>query len=169
MPISKERLENPSGHYLLFATRKGLIKKTKLEEYVRINRNGKYALRFKIDGDSLVNVRSGTNDSDIVMISSTGFASRFACEGIRASGRVSGGVFGIKTGDRKGADGGHVVAMIATDNPDTNILTITKNGMAKRSRLGTAEKIPHLDASGVQKTDSETGELLERTDGYRRT
>ena len=169
LPISKERLENPSGHYLLFATRKGLIKKTKLEEYVRINRNGKYALRFKIDGDSLVNVRSGTNDSDIVMISSTGFASRFACEGIRASGRVSGGVFGIKTGDRKGADGGHVVAMIATDNPDTNILTITKNGMAKRSRLGTAEKIPHLDANGVQKTDSETGELLERTDGYRRT
>ena len=123
LPISRERLENPSGHYLLFATRKGLIKKTKLEEYVRINRNGKYALRFKIDGDSLVNVRSGTNDSDIVMISSTGFASRFACEGIRASGRVSGGVFGIKTGDRKGADGGHVVAMIATDNPDTNILT----------------------------------------------
>ena len=87
-------------------------------------------------------------------------------KGIRASGRVSGGVFGIKTGDRKGADGGHVVAMIATDNPDTNILTITKNGMAKRSRLGTAEKIPHLDANGVQKTDSETGELLERTDGY---
>ena len=74
LPISRERLENPSGHYLLFATRKGLIKKTKLEEYVRINRNGKYALRFKIDGDSLVNVRSGTNDSDIVMISSTGFA-----------------------------------------------------------------------------------------------
>ena len=54
-----------------------------------------------------------TNDADIVMISSTGFASRFACAGIRASGRVSGGVYGIKTGNRKGADGGHVVAMIS--------------------------------------------------------
>ena len=59
LPISRELLENPAGNYLLFATRMGLIKKTKLEEYVRINRNGKYALRFKLDGDSLVNVRSG--------------------------------------------------------------------------------------------------------------
>jgi DNA gyrase subunit A len=140
-----------------------------LEEYVKINRNGKYALRFKLDGDSLVNVRCGTNDSDIVMISSTGFASRFACENIRSSGRVSAGVYGIKTGNRKGADGGHVVGMIATDNTETQILTISKNGMAKRSRLGTAEKIPYLDAEGVQKVDKETGELMERTDGYRKT
>ena len=114
----------------------GLIKKTKLEEYVKINRNGKYALRFKLDGDSLVYVRSGTDESDIVMISSTGFASRFACSGIRSSGRVSGGVYGIKTGNRKGADGGHVVAMIATNNPETNILTVTKNGMASEVGWG---------------------------------
>ena len=169
LPISRELLESPEGNYLLFATKLGLIKKTRLEEYVRINRNGKYALRFKLDGDSLVNVRCGNDDSDIVMISSTGFASRFACQKIRASGRVSAGVYGIKTGNRKGADGGHVVGMIATDNTETQILTITKNGMAKRSRLGTAEKIPDLDSDGVQKVDSETGELKLRTDGYRKT
>ena len=58
----------------MFATQKGLIKKTSLSEYVRINRNGKYALRFKIDGDSLVNVRSATDEHDIVMISTAGFA-----------------------------------------------------------------------------------------------
>ena len=169
LPISREQLENAEGNYLLFATKLGLIKKTRLEEYVKINRNGKYALRFKLDGDSLVNVRCGTDDSDIVMISSTGFASRFACGKIRASGRVSAGVYGIKTGTRKGADGGHVVGMIATDNTETQILTISKNGMAKRSRLGTAEKIPYLDADGVQKVDKETGDLMERTDGYRKT
>ena len=169
LPISRELLESPEGNYLLFATKLGLIKKTRLEEYVRINRNGKYALRFKLDGDSLVNVRCGNDDSDIVMISSTGFASRFACQKIRASGRVSAGVYGIKTGNRKGADGGHVVGMIATGNTETQILTITKNGMAKRSRLGTAEKIPDLDSDGVQKVDSETGELKLRTDGYRKT
>ena len=169
LPISRELLENPSGNYLLFATRMGLIKKTKLEEYVRINRNGKYALRFKLDGDSLVNVRSGTDDADIVMISSTGFASRFACAGIRASGRVSGGVYGIKTGNRKGADGGHVVAMIATENPETNILTITKNGMAKRSRLGTAERLPIMNEDGTQRLHKETNEPMFKTDGYRKT
>ena len=169
LPLSRDLLENPAGHYLLFATKKGLIKKTKLEEYVRINRNGKYALRFKLDGDSLVNVRSGTDEADIVMISSTGFASRFACSNIRASGRVSGGVYGIKTGDRKDADGGHVVAMIATNNPETNILTVTKNGMAKRSRLGTADRLPILNEDGSQKLHKETNEPMFKTDGYRKT
>ena len=47
----------PSGHLLVFATKGGLIKKTDLHEYVRINKNGKYALRFKHEGDALVNVR----------------------------------------------------------------------------------------------------------------
>ncbi|MBT5613566.1 MAG: DNA topoisomerase 4 subunit A, partial [Euryarchaeota archaeon] len=169
MPLSKELMENPEGKYLLFATHLGLIKKTRLEEYVRINKNGKYALRFKLEGDKLVNVRSGTNDSDIVMISSTGFASRFACSDIRASGRVSAGVWGIKTGNRKGADGGHVVSMIATDDYDTQILTITRNGMAKRSRLGTSEKIASLDMEGNHKTDNNTGDLMFKTDGYRKT
>ena len=169
LPVTRDLLESPEGHFLLFATRLGLIKKTKLEEYVRINRNGKYALRFKLDGDSLVNVRTGTNESAVVMISSTGFASRFACSDIRSSGRVSAGVYGIKTGDRKNADGGHVVGMMSTENTDTQILTITRNGMAKRSRLGTADKIPDLDAEGNQKVDTETGEGKMRTDGYRKT
>ena len=169
LPITRDLLESPDGHFLLFATRLGLIKKTKLEEYVRINRNGKYALRFKLDNDSLVNVRTGTNGSAVVMISSTGFASRFACSDIRSSGRVSAGVYGIKTGNRKNADGGHVVAMMSTENTDTQILTITRNGMAKRSRLGTSEKIPDMNAEGVQKIDPETGEGKMRNDGYRKT
>ena len=169
MPLSKNLIEEPEGNYLFFATHMGLIKKTRLEEYVRINKNGKYALRFKLEGDKLVNVRNGTDESDIVMISSTGFASRFASSNIRSSGRVSAGVWGIKTGSRKGADGGYVVSMIATDDYDTQILTITRNGMAKRSRLGTSERIPFLDAEGTHKKDKKTGELLFRTDGYRRT
>jgi len=43
LPVTRDLLESPEGHYLLFATKMGLIKKTKLEEYVRINKNGKYA------------------------------------------------------------------------------------------------------------------------------
>lgn len=166
MAISKNLVENPQGNFLLFATHLGLIKKTKLEEYVKINKNGKYALRFKLEGDKLVNVRSGTNESDIVMISSTGFASRFACSAIRASGRVSAGVWGIRTGSR--GSGGHVVGMVATNDTETQILTITKNGMAKRSRLGTSDKIQDLDSDGNPKKDSE-GNLKIITDGYRRT
>ncbi len=168
LPLSRELLEEPKGNFLLFATTLGLIKKTKLEEYVKINKNGKFALRFKLEGDRLVNVRSGTEDVDIVMISSTGLASRFSCKNINATGRVSAGKYGIKTGNRKNADGGHVVGMIATGNVSTQILTISRNGMAKRSRFGTGERIPHLDAEGVQKMNKD-GELMFETDGYRKT
>ena len=168
LPVSRELLEEPEDHYLLFATRLGLIKKTALSEYVRINRNGKYALRFKIEGDSLVNVRSATNEHDIVMISTAGYASRFNCGDIRASGRVSGGIYGIKVGDRKGSGGGVVAGMVAMLSSDEYILTISKYGMAKRSRLGTAEKIHDTDADGNLKYD-EDGAPKMVTDGYRRT
>ena len=168
LPVSRELLEEPGDHYLLFATRLGLIKKTALSEYVRINRNGKYALRFKKEGDSLVNVRSATNDHDIVMISTTGYASRFSCGDIRASGRVSGGVYGIKVSDRKGSGGGVVAGMVAMLSADEHILTISKYGMAKRSRLGTAQKIPDTDAAGNPKFE-EDGSPKMATDGYRRT
>ena len=168
LPLSRELLEEPDDHYLLFATRLGLIKKTALSEYVRINRNGKYALRFKIEGDSLVNVRSATNEHDIVMISTAGYASRFNCGDIRASGRVSGGVYGIKVGDRKGSGGGVVAGMVAMLSADEHILTISKYGMAKRSRLGTAEKKQDTDAEGNLKVEDD-GSPKMVTDGYRRT
>ena len=168
LPLSRELLEEPEGHFLMFATKLGLIKKTSLAEYVRINRNGKYALRFKIEGDALVNVRSATNDHNIVMISTTGYACRFSCGDIRASGRVSGGVYGIKVADRKGSGGGVVAGMVAMLSPDEHILTISKYGMAKRSKLGTGDRIPDLDAEGNQKTD-ENGEGKLTTDGYRIT
>ncbi len=168
LPLSRELLETPDDHFLLFATRLGLIKKTALSEYVRINRNGKYALRFKIEGDSLVNVRTATNQHDVVMISTTGYASRFNCSAIRASGRVSGGVFGIKVADRKGSGGGVVAGMVAMLHADEYILTISKYGMAKRSRLGTAERVEDRDAEGnVRRT--EDGEIKMVTDGYRST
>ncbi len=168
LPVSRELLEEPDDHYLLFATRLGLIKKTALSEYVRINRNGKYALRFKKEGDSLVNVRSATNEHDIVMISTTGYASRFNCGAIRASGRVSGGVYGIKVSDRKGSGGGVVAGMVAMLSADEHILTISKYGMAKRSRLGTAAKVPDTDAAGNPKFEDD-GSPKMATDGYRRT
>lgn len=168
LPLSRELLEEPEDHYLLFATKLGLIKKTALSEYVRINRNGKYALRFKLKGDSLVNVRSATNEHDIVMISTTGYASRFSCLAIRASGRVSGGIYGIKVADRKGSGGGVVAGMVAMLGADEYILTISKFGMAKRSRLGTADRIQDTNAEGEPKFD-EDGQPKMVTDGYRLT
>ena len=185
LPISKELVDEvtekclkiklgegekrpPSGYFLLFATKLGLIKKTDLHEYVRINRNGKYALRFKLENDSLVNVQQSVDSDDVVMISTTGYASRFKCDAIRASGRVSGGVYGIKVADRKGSGGGFVAGMLAMSDADSQILTISKFGMAKRSRLGTADRVPDLDRDGNERFDDD-GNLKMMTDGYRST
>ena len=61
LPMNKQLIDNPDGHYLIFSTLNGRIKRSRLSEYVKINRNGKYAIKFAEGAsDSLVSVRSAT-------------------------------------------------------------------------------------------------------------
>ena len=181
LPLSRELIENPEGNYLMFATTNGRIKKSRLSEYVKINRNGKYALRFaEGEEDSLVTVRSASDADHVVLVSSQGNACRFmpaeeksridqnsgetmTTHVVRAQGRVSQGVSGMKL--RKGD---RVIGMIVTDDFDTSVLTISKYGMAKRSRLGSGEMIVALDDEGKEVV-GEDGESIKVRDGYRRT
>ena len=78
LPMSRELIEKPEGHYLIFATSNGRIKKSRLSEYARINRNGKYALRFaEGEDDTLVTVRPATDSDHVVLVSALGNACRF--------------------------------------------------------------------------------------------
>ena len=181
LPLSRELIENPEGNYLMVATTNGRIKKSRLSEYVKINRNGKYALRFaEGEEDSLVTVRSASDADHVVLVSSQGNACRFmpaeeksridqnsgetmTTHVVRAQGRVSQGVSGMKL--RKGD---RVIGMIVTDDFDTSVLTISKYGMAKRSRLGSGEMIVALDDEGKEVV-GEDGESIMVRDGYRRT
>ena len=181
LPLSRELIESPEGNYLMFATTNGRIKKSRLSEYVKINRNGKYALRFaEGDGDSLVTVRPATEADHVVLVSSQGNACRFmpaeeksrvdsnsgdivTTHVVRVQGRVSQGVSGMKL--RKGDS---VIGMIVTDDFDTSVLTISRYGMAKRSRLGSGEMIIVKDAEGNEALDEE-GNTITGRDGYRRT
>jgi DNA gyrase subunit A len=181
LPLSRELIESPEGNYLMFATTNGRIKKSRLSEYVKINRNGKYALRFaEGDGDSLVTVRPATEADHVVLVSSQGNACRFmpaeeksrvdsnsgdivTTHIVRVQGRVSQGVSGMKL--RKGDS---VIGMIVTDDFDTSVLTISRYGMAKRSRLGSGEMIIMKDTEGNEVFDEEGDAITER-DGYRRT
>jgi len=180
LPMDRTLIENPEGHFLMFATANGRIKKSKLSEYSRINRNGKYALRFADgDNDNLVAVRPATDTDHVVLVSASGNACRFmpsekktrlspetgetiATFVVRVQGRVSQGVSGMKlSGNDK------VIGMIVTDDFDTSVLTISRHGMAKRSRLGSGEMLP-LSEEGTQIFDESGNPILER-DGYRRT
>jgi DNA gyrase subunit A len=181
LPLSRELIESPEGNYLMFATTNGRIKKSRLSEYVKINRNGKYALRFaEGDNDSLVTVRPATEADHVVLVSAQGNACRFmpaeeksrvdsnsgdivTTHVVRVQGRVSQGVSGMKL--RKGDS---VIGMIVTDDFDTSVLTISKYGMAKRSRLGSGEMIIVKDAEDNEVLDDE-GDVTTERDGYRRT
>jgi len=180
LPMARELINDPEGNYLIFATSQGRIKRSKLADYVRINRNGKYALKFATESDTLVQVRSATDADHVVLVSSGGYACRFlpaevksrtdpntgevqTTHTVRVQGRVSQGVTGMKL-----TAGDNVIGMIVTDDADTSVLTISKYGMAKRSRLGSGQMIPLLDENGSQLLDDE-GEIVMIRDGYRKT
>lgn len=188
LPISKEVQENPEGHFLIFATHEGVVKRTELGKYTRINRNGKYALKFKTETDTLVAVREATEDDHVVLVSKLGRACRFKpsqtkenTDGsigytVKVQGRVTAGVRGMKL-----KEGDQVVGMIATSNEETQVLTLSKYGMAKRSRLGNGEMICSIcgEIIQVEVTDGvktqipchpgEDGLNETERDGYRKT
>ena len=182
LPMNRDLINNPEGNFLIFATKNGRIKRSYLSEYVKINRNGKYALRFA-DGeeDSLVSVRPATEEDHVVIVSARGNACRFkpaeikkrldpstgmeqTTHLVRVQGRVSQGVSGMKLGT-----GDKVIGMIVTEDFDTSVLTISKHGMAKRSRLGSGEMVSVVDETTGEESVDENGELVIERDGYRRT
>ena len=180
LPMNRELIEKPEGNYLIFATSQGRVKRSRLSDYVRINRNGKYALKFANDDDSLVQVRPATDTDHVVLVSSGGYACCFVpsevktrtdptsgevqtTHTVRVQGRVSQGVSGMKL-----QSGDSVIGMIVTDDFDTSVLTISKYGMAKRSRLGSGNMIQVTDEDGTQIVDDDGETMLER-DGYRKT
>ncbi len=180
LPMNRDLIEEPEGNYLIFATSQGRVKRSRLSDYVRINRNGKYALKFANDDDSLVQVRPATDTDHVVLVSSGGYACRFVpaeiktrtdpasgevqtTHTVRVQGRVSQGVSGMKL-----QSGDSVIGMIVTDDFDTSVLTISKYGMAKRSRLGSGNMIQVTNEDGTSLVDDEGEAILER-DGYRKT
>ncbi|MBR50398.1 MAG: DNA gyrase subunit A [Euryarchaeota archaeon] len=180
LPMNRDLIEEPEGNYLIFATSQGRVKRSRLSDYVKINRNGKYALKFANDDDSLVQVRPATDTDHVVLVSSGGYACRFVpaeiktrtdpasgevqtTHTVRVQGRVSQGVSGMKL-----QSGDSVIGMIVTDDFDTSVLTISKYGMAKRSRLGSGNMIQVTNEDGTSLVDDEGEAILER-DGYRKT
>ena len=182
LPMNRDLINSPEGHFLIFATKNGRIKRSYLSEYVKINRNGKYALRFaEGEDDSLVSVRPATEEDHVVIVSARGNACRFkpaeikkrldpstgmeqTTHLVRVQGRVSQGVSGMKLGT-----GDKVIGMIVTEDFDTSVLTISKHGMAKRSRLGSGEMVSVVDETTGEESVDENGELVIERDGYRRT
>jgi DNA gyrase subunit A len=133
LPLEKEERVNavlpvrefPDDLFVFFATRKGIVKKTRLSAYSRPRVNGIWAIDLPED-DELVNVEITDGKQDIMLFSSSGKCIRFAESDVRAMGRVARGVIGIRLqGDQR------LVSMLVMG--DNDILTVTENGFGKRS------------------------------------
>jgi DNA gyrase subunit A len=113
----------PSDRFLLMATKGGVIKKTTLDKFASIRRNGIIAMGLR-NQDKLTSAGVVVDEDEVILVSRNGKATRFQVKSLRTASRTSGGVRGIRLVDD------HVIGMgIAL--PDTYVLTVTEKGFGK--------------------------------------
>lgn len=147
-----------NSHYIVFATRKGVIKKTILEAFSRPRANGINAITIN-EGDELLDAKLTTGNSEILMAIKSGRAIRFPERTVRPMGRSATGVRGVSLAD----DNDKVVGLICVDPEDATqtILVVSENGFGKRSLLEDY-RITNRGGKGVKTINvtEKTGELV---------
>ena len=129
---SLEDSEFINSHYVLFCTKKGVIKKTLLEQYSRPRQNGVNAITIRED-DSVIEVRMTNGNNEIIIANRNGRAIRFHEAAVRVMGRTATGVRGI-TLDNDGQD--EVVGMICIKDLETeSVMVVSEQGYGKRSEI----------------------------------
>lgn len=117
------------GHFLMMATKSGLVKKTPLEAYSRPKKGGIIAIKLK-EGDELVDVVVTKPDDELILATAKGMAIRFRESDARPMGRNTSGVKGISLGKDD-----HLVGMVVAD-PNATLLTACQHGYGKRTPFG---------------------------------
>src|ERR671923_464028 len=116
--------------YLVFATRKGIVKKTEFGSYnTPLKADGIIAIKLRDPGDELVSVRHSSGEDDVLMVSRSGQAIRFNEEDVRPMGRDTAGVVGMRL--RKGDE---VISSEVVGAKEGELLVVTENGYGKRTR-----------------------------------
>ena len=120
---TKEEYDDKS---LFFVSKNGIVKKTKLSEFERINRNGKIALSLR-EGDEILNVKLVSEEEEIYLATSNGKCCRFKCSDVRNMGRTATGVKGVEL-----TEGASVVALTLSSE-GSMILVVSAKGLGKMS------------------------------------
>jgi len=152
-------LKETNYHYLVLATEKGIVKKTILKEYENIRKGGIVTIKLGLH-DNLIDAAFTTGNDDIILISKNGQAIRFSEKEMRAMGRTTSGVRGLKL-----AENDKLISLITIApevikaNPQT--LVISENGFGKRTKLNEYRK-QKRGGSGIKtaKTTPKTGVLV---------
>jgi DNA gyrase subunit A len=122
------------GKYLVFATAKGLVKKTNFPDYnTPIRADGIIAIKIR-EGDELVQVRLTSGKDDLLLVSKSGYGSRFSEKAVRPMGRDTSGVKGMNVAGKVNGVPNRVLAMdVARD--DAELFVVTENGYGKRTSV----------------------------------
>ena len=146
-----------NSHYLIFCTKKGIIKKTCLEAYSRPRQNGVNAIVIRED-DQVIQVRMTDGNAEVLMANRNGRAIRFHESTVRVMGRVSTGVKGMTLD----GDDDEVVGMITmSGKPDETVMVVSEQGYGKRSDLDDY-RITNRGGKGVKTLNvtEKTGKLV---------
>src|SRR5690606_7587184 len=137
-------------------TKKGIIKKTKLEAYSRPRTNGINAIGIR-EGDELLEAKLTNGTNEIMLALKSGKAIRFNEEKVRFMGRTASGVRGVTLASEKD----EVVGMICVENEEANVLVVSANGYGKRSEVADY-RITNRGGKGVKTINvtPKTGNLI---------
>ncbi len=146
------------GKNIVTATRRGVVKKTKLMDYANVHSGGILAMGFKTEDDELIDVRVTEGDDRLFLASAEGQSICFHESDVRAMGRTAAGVFGMRF-----RDGDELVGMdvITADDQESTVLTVTERGYGKRSPID-EYRIQGRGGMGVVtvKTNERNGKLV---------
>ena len=123
------RYDNEPNKYLIFATKNGLVKRVKIEEFENIRRLGKIAIVLR-ENDELVNVEKSDGESEVIIGTADGRAVRFNEKDLRVMSRTSAGVRGIKI------ENSFVIgSVVARKDQDSQMLVVSENGYGKKNKI----------------------------------
>ncbi len=145
-----------NSNYVIMVTKKGLTKKTSLEQYSRPRTNGINAITIR-EGDELLEAKLTNGESQIMIAAKSGKSIRFEESKTRPMGRNASGVRGIKLRDEKD----EVVGMVSIADDESDILVVSEKGYGKRSKLEDY-RITNRGGKGVKTINitPKTGELV---------
>jgi DNA gyrase subunit A len=156
--IDIKNYEELADRYILLCTKKGVIKRTRLEEFSRPRQSGVNAITI-VEGDQLLVARLTDGATEVIMGVKSGRAIRFNEDKVRPTGRGAIGVAGIEVDDQ----GDEVVGMVCVDKKDTsrNVLVVSEKGFGKRTPVD-EYRITNRGGKGVKTINvtDKTGSLI---------
>lgn len=145
------------SHYVVFATKNGIVKRTSLADYSRPRTKGVRAINV-LEGDEVVNVMLTNGHDELILASRNGRAVRFDENDIRVMGRVSTGVRGMTLSD----DNDAVIGMVVAYDPEQSLMVISEKGYGKRSKIGVLTEATREDGTTYKKVEDGGYRLTKR-------